>query len=321
MEEYKGYNGTVELHEDRIVIRREGRRQKIHGLAETREIPCGVITGVKVKPATKFNRGCLQLQLAGAAPRRENDDPNAVFFWDNQNSRFQELAHVLKQRLADNIARGVDPTVNFDPAESRLDDVQAKQQASNFQAKHHTKPNELAGQSARGNHKVAEKTATKLGVSWPPVYWVTVNVRGTGPFKETAIFITEDQVIYGQNRVSLAGAKATVDTGGNTAVAQRWVFNERTDSRQLSLTVEGPDGGFVVPLRMAKNRAQETRARTLAMEINRRSKVLDPRSTVDSRLATSDIPDQIRKLAELRDSNIISSEEFEAKKTELLSRM
>lgn len=34
-----------------------------------------------------------------------------------------------------------------------------------------------------------------------------------------------------------------------------------------------------------------------------------------------DIPDQIRKLAKLKDDGIISSEEFEAKKAELLSRL
>jgi hypothetical protein len=35
----------------------------------------------------------------------------------------------------------------------------------------------------------------------------------------------------------------------------------------------------------------------------------------------SDIPDQIRKLAELRDAGVISAEEFEAKKAQLLDRM
>jgi uncharacterized RDD family membrane protein YckC len=37
--------------------------------------------------------------------------------------------------------------------------------------------------------------------------------------------------------------------------------------------------------------------------------------------ASEDIPDQIQKLATLRDSGIITEEEFQAKKTELLSRM
>jgi hypothetical protein len=35
----------------------------------------------------------------------------------------------------------------------------------------------------------------------------------------------------------------------------------------------------------------------------------------------NDIPEQIRKLGELKDAGLISTEEFEAKKTELLSRM
>jgi hypothetical protein len=36
---------------------------------------------------------------------------------------------------------------------------------------------------------------------------------------------------------------------------------------------------------------------------------------------SADIPDQIRKLAKLKDDGIISSEEFEAKKTELLRKL
>lgn len=34
-----------------------------------------------------------------------------------------------------------------------------------------------------------------------------------------------------------------------------------------------------------------------------------------------DIPDQIRKLGELRDAGVLTAEEFEAKKAELLARM
>jgi hypothetical protein len=115
---------------------------------------------------------------------------------------------------------------------------------------------------------------------------------------------------------------------GNTAIAQGWVFKERKDSRRLNLTVEGPDGGFVVPVQLSfrgearvDSGALETRARALAMEVNRRSSAMAPTDTADSQPSNPDIPDQIRKLAELRDSGILSSEEFEAKKAELLSKM
>ena len=36
---------------------------------------------------------------------------------------------------------------------------------------------------------------------------------------------------------------------------------------------------------------------------------------------TMDVPDQIRKLAELRDAGLLTPSEFESKKTELLARM
>jgi Short C-terminal domain len=46
---------------------------------------------------------------------------------------------------------------------------------------------------------------------------------------------------------------------------------------------------------------------------------LSPNAAQDS--AASDIPDQIKKLAKLRDSGAITEEEFERKKAELLDRM
>jgi hypothetical protein len=37
--------------------------------------------------------------------------------------------------------------------------------------------------------------------------------------------------------------------------------------------------------------------------------------------ASTDIPEQIRKLGELRDAGVLTEEEFEAKKKDLLDRM
>jgi Short C-terminal domain/zinc-ribbon domain len=45
------------------------------------------------------------------------------------------------------------------------------------------------------------------------------------------------------------------------------------------------------------------------------------RPSPPSATPSQDIPDQIRKLAKLKDDGIISSEEFEAKKTELLRKL
>ena len=56
---------------------------------------------------------------------------------------------------------------------------------------------------------------------------------------------------------------------------------------------------------------------------------VDARQLIDQRLSSvqnstgssSDIPDQIRKLAELRDTGVLSADEFETKKRELLTRL
>jgi Bacterial PH domain/Short C-terminal domain len=44
-------------------------------------------------------------------------------------------------------------------------------------------------------------------------------------------------------------------------------------------------------------------------------------SAAEAPTAAADIPDQIRKLGELRDAGVLTADEFEAKKAELLSRM
>jgi hypothetical protein len=57
--------------------------------------------------------------------------------------------------------------------------------------------------------------------------------------------------------------------------------------------------------------------------VRQRLSALKPSAPVDGSggPASTDIPDQIRKLGELRDAGILTPDEFEAKKAELLSRM
>ena len=52
-----------------------------------------------------------------------------------------------------------------------------------------------------------------------------------------------------------------------------------------------------------------------------RSKIEDTAEGNTPSKRTLDIPDQIRKLAELKDQGILTEEEFESKKKELLAKM
>jgi Short C-terminal domain len=168
------------------------------------------------------------------------------------------------------------------------------------------------------NMEIAKKVAANLGVGWDDVeYWAAFKTPASAAFHKSAVLITKDQIIYGTNRVALKGAHAVVDTSGNTALAQGWVVKERTDTRQLFLTIES-DRSIVIQLLPGG----EAVARQVAAYIN--SNAGPPLATAPSVSASSapvDIPDQIRKLAVLRDEGILSVEEFETKKAELLRKL
>jgi hypothetical protein len=159
--------------------------------------------------------------------------------------------------------------------------------------------------------EIAKKVAANLGVPWNDVqYWATFKTPTSGAFKKSALLITAGQIIYGHKRLALRGARAAVDTSGNSALAQGWVVKERTDTRQLFLTIES-DGSIVI--RIVPD--AEDAARKVAAYINSKAgPASDPNRPTD-------IPEQIRKLAELRDGSIITREEFEAKKVELLAKL
>lgn len=80
------------------------------------------------------------------------------------------------------------------------------------------------------------------------------------------------------------------------------------------LVIETRGGGTLTLAGMTKANAEE--ARTLIQE---RLDTPEPPDTALS--APPDIPEQIRKLAELRDAGVLNEDEFETKKKDLLDRM
>jgi hypothetical protein len=99
------------------------------------------------------------------------------------------------------------------------------------------------------------------------------------------------------------------------------------DQRQLMLQVEDHALGWAFTLPGPAN--AEVRARTFIQNIDLAVSALAPEADqtqphadeAQPRVEAIDIPEQIRKLAELRDSGILSDGEFDTKKQELLTRM
>jgi hypothetical protein len=80
---------------------------------------------------------------------------------------------------------------------------------------------------------------------------------------------------------------------------------------------EGRTRLYVVP---GRRKYGQTLEKWLREQLPERAAAVEP--SIDAAApAATDIPDQIKKLAELRDSGAITEEEFERKKAELLDRM
>lgn len=118
----------------------------------------------------------------------------------------------------------------------------------------------------------------------------------------------------------LAGAKATVETAGQiekrvtaTRVLALGVFalgaRKKRDDRHLYLVIEGNGWAITETLKPKL----EGRARTFAAQVN----VL----AEDKPLADTSVLDALQKLGDLRDRGILTVEEFEVKKAELLDRI
>lgn len=139
--------------------------------------------------------------------------------------------------------------------------------------------------------------------------------------------IRDDRILYRDKSCALGGAHAEVTTAGDLhrqfAPAKLLAFGllgatKKKDTREVYLAVESTDGGFLAEVAPDRQKA----AREIAVKINALGKQLQPAALATSEAATNgDIPDQIRKLAELRDQGILTEEKFEAKKTELLDRL
>jgi Short C-terminal domain len=122
----------------------------------------------------------------------------------------------------------------------------------------------------------------------------------------------------GSERGSVVAATARVDQTGGVASRgrhNRWV----QDMRQTFLTIEGP--GVAISVKISNDKRPVEKARKFAATINSVAQQLASADGEHPALDAATIPDQIKKLAELRETGILSDDEFETKKRELLERM
>jgi len=132
---------------------------------------------------------------------------------------------------------------------------------------------------------------------------------------QAAFFVYQDRVEYFAKGVFKRRHEATISMSDVTEV----------HVKKNTVFVETPQGSYEVDARMGnKEKAQQVKelieARAQVYREDSLEALSEPVEEVPVQKGLG-IPDQIRQLAELRDAGILSEDEFQAKKTELVNRM
>jgi hypothetical protein len=105
MDEYKGYNGTLILTSDGVIIKRGAKGYMLGGgmLRGDKTIPYSSIVAVQLKKAG-MTAGYLQLTLSGGSEAKSGlfqsiKDENTVNFHATKNNLFQKAKEVIESKI------------------------------------------------------------------------------------------------------------------------------------------------------------------------------------------------------------------------------
>lgn len=125
----------------------------------------------------------------------------------------------------------------------------------------------------------------------------------------------DGRIEYQGQTGSIVGGTARVDSSGSKRVFR--------DTREVFLLIEGPRVGIAAPL-SSKGHMSQTLAQKFAAKVNElamslgEAKAGQP-SSATSRSEQPDVVDRLERLGRLRDSGVLTEEEFQAQKSALLS--
>lgn len=101
----KGTNGEVELHEDKIVIKRKGLTNTIlHGFKGDKSIPISMITSIQFKEPGFLTAGYIQFGIQGGIESRGGiydavKDENSITFIKKTKKDFIELKEYIENKI------------------------------------------------------------------------------------------------------------------------------------------------------------------------------------------------------------------------------
>lgn len=100
----KGTNGSVELHEHHIVIKRKGVKNALRGLRGDKSIPLSSVTSVQFRPVSFLENGRIRFSILGGSDFKGGyhdalNDENTVFFSRSGENQFATLRDAVQNAI------------------------------------------------------------------------------------------------------------------------------------------------------------------------------------------------------------------------------
>jgi hypothetical protein len=356
---YEGYNGSLTVEGDRLVVRRDTRAGRIGFGKEVppRYIPLQAISAADLKPASRLVNGWLRLQLGGETDRppptmtSAAGDPDVIMFTWSQHEMFVRLHGWLQQVIAQTRASGAGFAHAPEGQAGRLERrVEASRQRQAELAERSANLRGLSDQKEDARNLTKAEKYIAAGIR-SDIATAAGRLRNTiGGGREIKKL---HQHLLADERVEmLAQGRYDGDQGLLALTDQRLIFvfhgvtRQRVEDFPLAVITSiqntaglvfgeisvHASGNKAVIDQIAKPDAASITDAVRAGMVKLRAPSPSPAPPAPPAAVSQPVPpapqapqadvlDQIRKLADLRDAGVLSEDEFTTKKAELLRRL
>ncbi len=345
--ECKGYNGTMVAEGDHLIITHSGLAAKGGGLVvdQPRRIPLQAVSGVKLKEASRMTNGWLTVGLGGVAPPQLSagtaaSNADTVVFRHKNKDEFKALHDWLVTVVEHSQAEGIDPsTVKFDAAgETRLERMQAKADSAREEAKTQTERMQAKADSApeKAKPSQSEKMTELLGDERPDIVAAAARMGwrmgGKRELKKLAEHLYEGETVRFIAQGAYEGDQGIVVlTDVRLLFLFHGVMRQRKEDFPLrlisSVQTKSGWGTGEIKVWVSGNSAAisgivKSDLEPLADAVRQGIATQHAAPPTAPSAESADDPyEALRKLASLRDAGVLTEEEFETKKQDLLGRI
>jgi hypothetical protein len=340
----EGLNGHCQLFEDRVVILRKGLRGAIFSGPKETTIPLSQLGSIEFEQPG-FNNGHIEFVRWGMAPKKGwmhiANDENIVVFTKKQQASFQQLKSAVEERIAAH-----PPPVQTSIA---TDEADVEEWMTSLREGRLSLKFAIEG----GKSEVILKANEELHMLLPNIaLWEARSIRtSTGGYAGPTIRVAKG-VSFRVGAFKAQSSSHTdlreIDRGRLTLTNHRLVFTGTQHTSEINLakitSIEPYRDGIAVQA-SGRTKTQcfvgiDPTKVNVTVKSNERTydvpftgsilecmieglikKEQDAHSQPAPKGAVGDIPEQIRQLNKLREEGILTAEEFEKKKAELLDRM